>query len=69
MVGIPAFTWRLREVAWPQNFKVSNVDKYKPKQDPSGWFAVYSTAASAAGASEDVMTAYLLIMLGQDTLH
>ncbi|KAJ1288427.1 hypothetical protein BS78_02G088200 [Paspalum vaginatum] len=28
VVGIPAFTTRLREVAWPQNFKVSNVDKH-----------------------------------------
>jgi hypothetical protein len=50
------------------NFKVSNVDKYEPKQDPGGWLAVYTTAARAAGASEDVMTAYLPIVLGQDAL-
>jgi hypothetical protein len=51
------------------NFKVSNVDKYEPKQDPRGWLAVYTTAAQAAGATEDVMTAYLPIVLGQDALQ
>jgi hypothetical protein len=51
------------------NFKVSNVDKYDPKQDPRGWLAVYTTAARAAGATEDVMTTYLPIVLGQDALQ
>jgi hypothetical protein len=27
------------------NFKVSNVDKYEPKQDPGGWLAIYTTTA------------------------
>ena len=58
-----ALTPRLRAIQWPPNFKVSNVDKYEPKQDPGGWLAVYTTAARAAGASEDVMTAYLPIVL------
>jgi hypothetical protein len=53
----------------PPNFKVSNVDKYEPKQDPEGWLAVYTTAARAAGATEDVMTAYLRVVLGQDALQ
>ena len=48
----------------PPNFKVSNVDKYEPKQDPRGWLAVYTTAVRAAGATEDVMTTYLPIILG-----
>jgi hypothetical protein len=48
------------------NFKVSNVDKYEPKQDPGGWLAVYMTAARA---TEDVMTAYFPIVLGQDALQ
>jgi hypothetical protein len=51
------------------NFKVSNVDKYEPKQDPGGWLAVYTTAAWATGATEDVMTAYLPIVLEQDALQ
>jgi hypothetical protein len=53
----------------PPNFKVSNVDKYEPKQDPGGWLAVYTTAARAAGATEDVITTYLPIVLGQDALQ
>jgi hypothetical protein len=63
---VSALTPRLRAIQWPPNFKVSNVDRYEPKQDPGGWLAVYTTAAQAAGASEDVMTAYLPIVLGQD---
>ena len=50
------------------NFKVSNVDKYEPKQDPEGWLAVYTTAARAAGATEDVMNTYLSIVLRHDAL-
>jgi hypothetical protein len=67
--GVSALTPHLRAIQWPPNFKVSNVDKYEPKQDPGGWLAVYTTAARAAGASEDVMTAYLPIVLGQDALQ
>jgi hypothetical protein len=53
----------------PPNFKVSNVDKYEPKQDPGGWLAVYTIAGQAAGTTEGVMTAYLSIVLGQDVLQ
>jgi hypothetical protein len=67
--GVSALTPRLRAIQWPPNFKVSNIDKYEPKQDPGGWLAVYTTAARAAGATEDVMTAYLPIVLGQDALQ
>jgi hypothetical protein len=35
----------------------------------TGIIPVYTTAARAAGASEDVMTAYLPIVLGQDALQ
>jgi hypothetical protein len=67
--GVSALNPRLRAIQWPPNFKVSNVDKYEPKQDPGGWWAVYTTVARAAGATEDVMTAYLPIVLGQDALQ
>jgi hypothetical protein len=66
--GVSALTSRLRAIQWPSNFKVSNVDKYEPKQDPGGWLAVYTTA-QAAGVTEDVMTTYLPIVLGQDALQ
>jgi hypothetical protein len=67
--GVSTLTPHLRAIQWPPNFKVSNVDKYEHKQDPGGWLAVYTTAAWAAGATEDVMTAYLPIVLGQDALQ
>jgi hypothetical protein len=50
------------------NFKVSNVDKYEPRQDPGGWLVVYMTVARATGATEDIMTTFLPIVLGQDAL-
>jgi hypothetical protein len=34
--GVSALTPRLRAIQWPPNFKVSNIDKYEPKQDPGG---------------------------------
>jgi hypothetical protein len=61
--GVSALTPRIRAIQWPPNFKISNVDKYEPKQDPGGRLAVYTTAARAAGATEDVMTTYLPIVL------
>jgi hypothetical protein len=69
MCGVLALTPRLRAIQCPPNFKVSNVDKDEPKQDPRGWLAVYTIAARAAGAIEDVMTGYLPIALGQDALQ
>jgi hypothetical protein len=53
----------------PHNFKVSKVDKYEPMQDPGDLLAVYTTVAQAAGATKDVMMAYLSIVLGQDALQ
>jgi hypothetical protein len=31
-----------RAIQWPPNFKISNVDKYEPKQDLGGWLALYN---------------------------
>jgi hypothetical protein len=62
--GVSALTPRLRAIQWPLNCKVSNVDKYEPKQDPGGWLVVYTTIAQSTRATEDVMTAYLPIVLG-----
>jgi hypothetical protein len=67
--GVSALTPCLKAIQWPPNFKVSNVDKYEPKQDPGGWLAVYTTAARAAGATEDVITMYLPIVYEKDTLQ
>jgi hypothetical protein len=61
-------TPRLQAIQCLANFKVSNVDKYESKQDPGGLLAVYTTVARAAGATEDVMMAYLPIVLRQDAL-
>jgi hypothetical protein len=68
MCGVSTLTPRLRAIQWPSNIKVSNIDKYEPKQDLGGWLAVYTTATWAAGAMEYIMAAYLPIVLGQDAL-
>jgi hypothetical protein len=67
--GVSALTPCLRAIQCPPNFKVSNVDKYEPKQDPVGWLAVYTADAQATGATEDVMAAYLPIVLRQVALQ
>jgi hypothetical protein len=51
------------------NFKVSNVSKYERKQDLGGWLAIYTIVTWAAGATEDVMTVYFPIVLGQDAMQ
>jgi hypothetical protein len=38
--------------------------QYEPKQDPGGWLVVYTTAARATRETEDVMMAYLSVVLG-----
>ena len=45
-------------------FKVSNIDKYEPKNDAGGWLPIYTTPAQATGATEDVMTTSIVIVLG-----
>jgi hypothetical protein len=38
--GVSALTPRLRAIQWPPNFKVSNVNKYEPNQDPgASWLS------------------------------
>lgn len=66
--GSRPFT-RLRAIQWLPIYKVFNIDKYKPKQDLGGWLAVYTIAAQAAEATEEVMTTYLPIVLRQDALQ
>jgi hypothetical protein len=66
--GVSTLTSHLRAIQWPPNFKVSNIDNYEPKQDMYGWLAVYTTVARATGATEDVMTVFLPIIMGQDEL-
>jgi hypothetical protein len=63
--GVSALTPRLKAIQWLPNFKVSNVDKYNPKQDPGGWLTIYTSVAWATGATEDVMTVYLPIILSR----
>lgn len=65
MLGVSSFTPPPPTVGGP-NFKVSNVDRYEAKLDPDDWVAIYSTATRAAGVPEDVMAAYLPIVLGQE---
>jgi hypothetical protein len=49
MPEVSALTLCLRAIQWPTNFKVSNIDKYEPKQDPGGWLTVYTTATRLLG--------------------
>lgn len=63
MCGLSALSPWFQAIQWLPNFKVSDIDKYEPKQDPGGWLVVYMTAALAIETIEDVMIVYLPIIL------
>jgi len=66
---VVTFSECLRAVEWPPNFKVSNISKYESKLDPTIWLTLYETVARAAGASRDVMMAYIPVMMGIEALQ
>jgi hypothetical protein len=60
---------RLRAIQWPPNFKVLNIDKYDPSKIRAvGWSSI-RPPPERAGAMEDIMIAYLPIVIGYDALQ
>jgi hypothetical protein len=54
MRSLAPYPW-LWAIQWLPNFKVANIDKYEPKQEPGGRLAIYTIAAEA---TKVVMIAY-----------
>jgi hypothetical protein len=54
---------RLSTVTWPLSFKLSKIDKFDEKSDPTHWLRIYSIVVKVMGANSNVMTNYLPIVL------
>ncbi|XP_066351301.1 uncharacterized protein [Miscanthus floridulus] len=61
--GPLAFTRALRTLRWPRGFKITGVEPYEGRMNPTQWLQAYATAVRAARGDTSVMANYLPIML------
>ena len=61
--GPLAFTRALRTLQWPCGFKITGVEPYEGRMNPTRWLQAYATAVRAAEGDSSVMVNYLPIML------
>ena len=66
--GPPAFTRALRTLQWPRGFKITGVEPYEGRMNPTQWLQAYATAVRAAGGDTSVMANYLPVMLTPATM-
>jgi hypothetical protein len=57
----------LRQVVWPEKFKVGHIDKYDGSCDPEEFVQVYHTVIEVAGGDDRVKINYLLMTLSSMT--
>jgi len=50
-------------VSWPSTFKLVNIDKYHPKENPEEWAHLYRLGVKAAHGDSDVALAYVQLHL------
>ena len=61
--GPRAFTRALQTLQWPHGFKITGVEPYEGRMNPTQWLQAYATAVHTAGGDTSVMANYLSIML------
>jgi hypothetical protein len=61
--GPPAFRRALQTLQWPYGFKITRVEPYEGRMNPTQWLQAYATAIHAAGGDTSVMANYLPVML------
>ena len=61
--GPPAFTRALRTLQWPRGFKITGVEPYEGRMNPTQWLQAYATTVHATRGDTNVMANYLPIML------
>jgi hypothetical protein len=49
----------IRDVRWPDKFKVRHIDKYDGSSNPEEFIQVYHTIIEAAGGDDQVKANYL----------
>ena len=53
----------LRTLQWPYGFKITGVEPYEGRMNPTQWLQAYATIVRAAEGDTSVMVNYLPIML------
>ena len=53
----------LQTLQWPRGFKITGVEPYKGRMNPTQWLQAYATAVRTAGGDTSVMANYLPVML------
>ena len=53
----------LRTLQWSCGFKITGVEPYEGRMNPTQWLQAYATTVRAAGGDTSVMVNYLPIML------
>ena len=61
--GPRAFMRALRTLQWPCGFKITGVEPYEARMNPTQWLQAYATAVRATGGDTSIMANYLPIML------
>ena len=61
--GPPTCTRVLRTLQWPRGFKITGVEPYEGRMNPTQWLQAYATVVRAAGGDTHVMANYLPVML------
>ena len=61
--GPPAFMRALRTLLWPHGFKITGVEPYEGRMNPTQWLQAYTTAVRAVKGDTSVMANYLPVML------
>jgi hypothetical protein len=61
--GPLAFMRALQTLQWPRGFKITGVEPYEGRMNPTQWLQAYTTTVHATGGDTSVMVNYLPIML------
>jgi hypothetical protein len=61
--GFCALALSLRQVVWPDKFKVRHIDKYDDSSNPKEFIQVYHIVIEATGVDDRVKTNYLPMTL------
>jgi len=67
--GFSAFSDRLRAIQWPATFKPVDIEKIDGESDPKMWLRTYSIAVRAANGNNDIMAAYIPVMMSRQALN
>jgi hypothetical protein len=64
-----AFSNQLRGISWPTTFKIVDIDKFNSDSKPRTWLYTYSIIIRATNRNNDIMAAYLPVMMSRQALN